>query len=108
MLLCCTFVALAFANSPLAEKFSAFWETRLIFGAGAFKLDYSLHHWINDGFAFHESGIHTTIAGVISGLSLDGVNLNAAKVGVLSASFLSAAAGMLLLAVLLPKKLDRS
>ena len=54
------------------------------------------------------TGIGFTMALFISGLALDGANLNAAKVGVLSASFLSAAAGMLLLAVLLPKKLDRS
>ena len=49
MLLICTVVALAWANSPWAESYHALWEIPVTVGVGAHVLTLSLHHWINDG-----------------------------------------------------------
>jgi NhaA family Na+:H+ antiporter len=49
ILLLATLVALALANSPLAEGFLGFWKTRVGFTLGSFTMDHSLKHWINDG-----------------------------------------------------------
>jgi NhaA family Na+:H+ antiporter len=42
-------IALFLANSPWKEAYFAFWETHFSISFGSFKLDESLHHWINDG-----------------------------------------------------------
>ena len=42
-------VALALANSPWSEAFASFWHLHLRIGIGAWKIDESLLHWINDG-----------------------------------------------------------
>jgi NhaA family Na+:H+ antiporter len=44
-----TVVALVLANSPISEMVHHFWETEFSLGFDGFGLDYSLHHWINDG-----------------------------------------------------------
>lgn len=49
LLLAFTFIALIWANSPLADTYDSFWHTHLVIGAGSFKLDKSLIHWVNDG-----------------------------------------------------------
>jgi NhaA family Na+:H+ antiporter len=49
LLLVCTVLALALANSPLAPAWHALFETRAAISLGPFALDWSLHHWINDG-----------------------------------------------------------
>ena len=49
LLLIFTVVALVWANSPFAEAYSHLWHTKLSISFGDFNLDYSLHHWINDG-----------------------------------------------------------
>ncbi len=49
LLLGCTAVALAWANSPWAQAYLDVWETPLTVGAGSFAISESLHHWINDG-----------------------------------------------------------
>jgi NhaA family Na+:H+ antiporter len=49
VLLICTIVALAWANSPWAESYHRLWEIPLTVGAGSRQLTLSLHHWINDG-----------------------------------------------------------
>jgi NhaA family Na+:H+ antiporter len=49
LLLLCAVAALALANSPLAERWHALFETRLAIGVGPYTLDWTLHHWINDG-----------------------------------------------------------
>jgi len=49
ILLCVTVIALFLANSGVAEKFLGLWKTHLVIGIGAFRMDYSLQHWINDG-----------------------------------------------------------
>ena len=42
-------VALVWANSPWADSYFHFWETKIVIGAEGFGLTQSLHHWINDG-----------------------------------------------------------
>lgn len=42
-------LALILSNSPFADGFHHLWETRITFSIGSFKLDNTLHHWINDG-----------------------------------------------------------
>ena len=49
LLLGCTGVALAWANSPFAESYSHLWEVPITVGVGRFAIRESLHHWINDG-----------------------------------------------------------
>ncbi|HET6778660.1 MAG TPA: Na+/H+ antiporter NhaA [Gemmatimonadales bacterium] len=49
LLLGCTVVALAWANSPWAEVHADIWEISLIIGLGDVAIEQSLHHWINDG-----------------------------------------------------------
>jgi len=49
MLLICTVVALAWANSPWAGSYHRLWEIPLTVGVGSRVLTLSLHHWINDG-----------------------------------------------------------
>lgn len=41
--------ALAWANSPWSESYTALWETHAAVGVGDFLIDMSLHHWVNDG-----------------------------------------------------------
>jgi NhaA family Na+:H+ antiporter len=49
VLLICTVVALAWANSPWAGSYHRLWEIPLTVGVGSRVLTLSLHHWINDG-----------------------------------------------------------
>jgi len=49
VLLLCTAVALILANSPWAQAYHHFWETKIGFAIGQFQLELSLHHWVNDG-----------------------------------------------------------
>jgi NhaA family Na+:H+ antiporter len=49
LLLACTLLALLWANSPFSESYFHLWETEVTVGTEAFRLTYSLHHWINDG-----------------------------------------------------------
>ena len=49
LLLGCTGVALAWANSPFAESYAQLWEVPITVGVGRFAIRESLHHWINDG-----------------------------------------------------------
>jgi NhaA family Na+:H+ antiporter len=49
VLLACTVLALAWANSPWAEGYRHLWETPLTVGVPGRSLTLSLHHWINDG-----------------------------------------------------------
>jgi len=49
LLIICTIIALAWANSSFAESYHHLWNTYLSIEAGGFALKYSLHHWINDG-----------------------------------------------------------
>lgn len=48
LLLIASAIALVLANSPWAEQFFHFWETKIGFSVGNFELSLSLHHWIND------------------------------------------------------------
>jgi NhaA family Na+:H+ antiporter len=49
VLIVVTFTALVLANSPLSERFLAFWKTPVGFRIGSFQMFHSLQHWINDG-----------------------------------------------------------
>jgi NhaA family Na+:H+ antiporter len=49
VLLACTAVALAWANSPWADAYHHLWEAPATVGAPGFGLTLSLHHWVNDG-----------------------------------------------------------
>jgi len=49
VLLACTGVALAWANSPWAPSYHHLWELELAFGTGSFQARSTLHHLINDG-----------------------------------------------------------
>ena len=49
LLLIFTVFALLWANSPFADSYFHLWHTKLSIGFGNFNLNYSLHHWINDG-----------------------------------------------------------
>jgi NhaA family Na+:H+ antiporter len=49
VLLLCTVLALAWANSPWADSYHRLWEIPLTVGVGTRVLTLSLHHWINDG-----------------------------------------------------------
>ncbi len=44
-----TVVALILANSYLYDTYHHFFETRIVIGLGDYKIDHSIHHWINDG-----------------------------------------------------------
>jgi NhaA family Na+:H+ antiporter len=48
LLLLCTVVALAWANSPWADSYFSLWQTKLIFGLGDLALSKPLLLWIND------------------------------------------------------------
>jgi NhaA family Na+:H+ antiporter len=49
ILIFCTITALALANSPLAAAYDRLLHTHIAFSVGAFTVDHTLHHWINDG-----------------------------------------------------------
>ncbi len=49
VLLACTILALALANSPLGESYEAIWQTKVGFEFGGFEMVHKLRHWINDG-----------------------------------------------------------
>jgi NhaA family Na+:H+ antiporter len=49
LLLACTVLALAWANSPFASSYTALWQTHVTVGLGGFILDKPLLLWINDG-----------------------------------------------------------
>jgi NhaA family Na+:H+ antiporter len=49
VLLACTAIALALANSPWADAYHRLWETALTLGTQGSGLTLSLRHWVNDG-----------------------------------------------------------
>ena len=49
LLIIATVIALAWANSPFAESYHRLWHTYIKIDVGGIGLNYSLHHWINDG-----------------------------------------------------------
>lgn len=49
LLLACSALALAWANSPWGDSYFALWETGFTIGPASAPLTHSLHHWINDG-----------------------------------------------------------
>ena len=49
LLICCTVIALVWANSPWAGSYFHLWHTELVFGFGSARLAKPLEFWINDG-----------------------------------------------------------
>lgn len=50
LLIICTVIALVWANSPWSAIYHDLWHTHLTINLGSLlNLDYTLHHWINDG-----------------------------------------------------------
>lgn len=49
VLLVAAVVALVWANSPWEEEYFDLFESHLVLDGGLFRIDESLHHWINDG-----------------------------------------------------------
>jgi len=49
ILITCTVIALVIANSPLANIYNEVLHTHLTFTIGAYTIDHTIHHWINDG-----------------------------------------------------------
>ena len=49
LLLAAAIVALAWANSPVGESYSALWHTPVTIAFGELRLAQDLHFWINDG-----------------------------------------------------------
>jgi len=49
LLIIATVIALAWANSPFSESYHHLWHTYVKIDIGGIGLNYSLHHWINDG-----------------------------------------------------------
>jgi NhaA family Na+:H+ antiporter len=49
VLLIATAAALGLANSPLADRYRAFWDTPIVLTIGGFQLAHTLQEWINDG-----------------------------------------------------------
>lgn len=49
LLIIATVIALVWANSPFSESYHHLWHTYVKIDVGGVGLNYSLHHWINDG-----------------------------------------------------------
>ena len=49
LLIIATVIALVWANSPLKDSYHHLWHTYLSVNVGELGMNYSLHHWINDG-----------------------------------------------------------
>ena len=49
LLIVCTVIALAIANSPWSHAWEQFWHTEGRLGLGSWELRASLAHWVNDG-----------------------------------------------------------
>lgn len=49
LLMLATLTAIIIANSPLSHAYHHFLEAHIDIGAGGVGLDYTIHHWINDG-----------------------------------------------------------
>lgn len=49
LLMACTMLAMALANSTLSDAYESVLQTKITFGGGILSISYSLHHWINDG-----------------------------------------------------------
>jgi NhaA family Na+:H+ antiporter len=49
VLIACTVVAVALANSPWGDAYHHLWETKLGLSLGPWTVSHTIHHWINDG-----------------------------------------------------------
>jgi NhaA family Na+:H+ antiporter len=49
LLITVAIIAIIWANSPFAGTYFELWEKMLSFGFGEFRIEKTIHHWINDG-----------------------------------------------------------
>lgn len=49
LLIGCAIIALIIANSPLLEAYTKLLHTKLAINAGDWRIEHTIHHWINDG-----------------------------------------------------------
>src|SRR4051794_28984634 len=49
ILILCTIVSIAIANSPLGTDFMEFWHVKIGFELASLTLNFTVEHWINDG-----------------------------------------------------------
>lgn len=49
ILILCTMVSIALANSPVGNDFMQLWHTKVGFEIGTLMLNFTVEHWINDG-----------------------------------------------------------
>ena len=49
VLIFCALAALVIANSPLSAAYERLLDTHIVLSIGSYTVDYTLHHWINDG-----------------------------------------------------------
>ena len=49
VLIICTVIALLWANTGISESYFSLWHTKISIGIEEYSLNYTLHHWINDG-----------------------------------------------------------
>jgi NhaA family Na+:H+ antiporter len=94
------------SNSPWALAFANIWETPVGLGIGSLEFARSMRDWINDGLMtlfFFLAGIGFTMALFIAHLTFSKDLIDAAKLGILSGSVVSAVAGVALLAWLSPR-----
>ena len=49
VLIFCALAALVIANSPLSAAYERLLDTHIVLSIGSYTVNYTLHHWINDG-----------------------------------------------------------
>ncbi|RMG59952.1 MAG: Na+/H+ antiporter NhaA [Gammaproteobacteria bacterium] len=49
LLISCAVIALIIGNSPLADAYAHLMHAKVAITAGSWKIEHSVHHWINDG-----------------------------------------------------------
>jgi len=49
LLMVCAVIALVIANSPYVDAYNQLLHSKMAISVGSWKIEHSLHHWINDG-----------------------------------------------------------
>jgi Na+:H+ antiporter, NhaA family len=90
VLLLAAVIALVLANSPMGPRVDLFWRTPVGFQIGAFEIEHSLRHWINDGLV--------TLFFFVVGLEIkrELVTGELSKRGAAAFPFIAAVGGMLM------------
>ena len=94
ILMCMTVLALVLANTPLTEAYADFFHTKVNLVVGSWKLEHTIHHWINDGLM----SVFFFIIGLEIKREISAGELSDIKVAILP--ILSAIGGMILPALI--------